>query len=159
VFVARGAQATAMGRALEGDTVRRTIAARGAAAAMLLADTLDAIAPAGNGHVLTSFDYGNALMWRLPRYSMSLDGRTIFPDSAAAMEGWVLARALPDSLPWVAGSADVAVLPLTHAASRRLARTPGWQRVAVARARFAGVATDSAALWARTAWLARSRGR
>ena len=80
VLVVRGAQATATGRAFEGDTTRRTIAARGAAAAMLLADTLDAIAPAGSGRVLTSFDYGNALLWRLPRYSMSIDGRTIFPD-------------------------------------------------------------------------------
>lgn len=155
VLGVRGAQSTIASRGREGDVRHRSIAAPGAAAAMALADTLDALAPGGSGRVMTSFDYGNALTWRLPRYSMSLDGRTIFPDSAAAVEGWFVARVLPDSLPWVAGSADLAILPLAHASVRRLARTPGWERIAVAHVRTSAEAADSAALWARSAWLTR----
>ena len=33
--------------------------------------------------MFTEFNWGSELTWRLPGYSMSIDGRTIFPDSVA----------------------------------------------------------------------------
>lgn len=155
VLAARGGISTLETRSREGTVQHRTIAAPGAAAAMALSDTLDALAPNAHGHVLTSFDYGNALTWRLPRYSMSIDGRTIFPDSAAAAEGFLVGRAMPDSLPWVGGSAEIAILPMSHAFNRRLSRSAEWIRLADARVHATAAASDSGVLWARRTWLAR----
>jgi hypothetical protein len=132
---------------------RRTAAFPEAQAAVLLADTLDRAAPGRHGRVLTAFNYGNALLWRLPSYQTSIDGRTIFPDSASLQDGYVLAPELPDSLPSVIGSAEVAILPLDHSMQRRVSRAPGWRRLAIARTR-----DDSAALWVRDSWLRRERG-
>jgi hypothetical protein len=155
VLVLRGMRDTALTRAFEGDAVTRSLAIRASLGAMAVADSLDRIAPRRTGRVLTDFNYGNALTWRLPTYSMSIDGRTIFPDSAAAYDAWTYTETAPDSVPWVAGSADVAVLPYGSASDRRLARTSGWRRLAVARVRLRGQPFDSASLWARDAWLGR----
>jgi hypothetical protein len=138
----------------ETTVARRTAAFPLAQAAVLLADSLDRAAPGGHGRVLTVFNYGNVLLWRLPGYQTSLDGRTIFPDSASLQDGYVLAPELPDSLPSVIGSAEVAILPLDHTMQRRVSRAPGWRRLAVAR-----TPEDSAALWVRDGWLQRYGAR
>jgi hypothetical protein len=153
VLAALGARDTVVTRPWEGTVSRRTLVAPAGWTAMLLADTLDRLAPGGSGRVLTTFDYGNALLWRLPRYSMSIDGRTIFPDSAALMDAWVIASRVRDSTPTVAGSAELAMLPVGHAAERRLAASPEWRRLAVVARPAPGARPDSGALWARTRWI------
>lgn len=131
-----------------------------ARAAVSLADTLDRLAPGAAGsRVFTTFNYGNALLWRLPRLSMSVDGRTIFPDSADALDGYVLA-ADSAAVPNVVRSADVAILPLRHVLARRLDASSGWRRVAVARVVPSGVLVglvraDTAGLWVTERWAAR----
>jgi hypothetical protein len=79
--------------------------------------------------VLTIFDLASYLTWRAPGFSASIDGRTIFPDSAA----------LPDTPqsptsgerplgPW--RSADAAILPFAYPVASVLDTASGWQRIA-----------------------------
>lgn len=140
-------------RAFEDPMGRRVFPSEGAGAAFAAADSLDQRAPGATGRVLTTFDYGNALLWRLPRLSMSVDGRTIFPDSAAAYDGFRMAR---DSaaVPAVVGSAEVAVLPARHALGARLVRA-GWRRLATAPVVDPGGAADTAVVWVTDRWAAR----
>jgi hypothetical protein len=106
--------------------------------------------------VLTAFHYGSYLAWRLPSYSASIDGRTIFPDSAARPEAYHIAVAgAPPLGPW--RSADLAIVPLKFPVAGVLDTARGWRRVA---------AVDSSArvplalgLWVRDAWWARAAAR
>lgn len=84
---------------------------------------------AATGRLLTVFNFGNYAMWRLSHLSASIDGRTIFPDSVAAAEGFFLpvSRTLPLP-PW--RSADLAILPLGVPVAGVLDSASGWQRVA-----------------------------
>ena len=122
--------------------------------ALGLADSLDRIAPGGRGRVVTTFNYGNALLWRLPRYSMSLDGRAVFPDSAIALDVWVRASHRADTLRAPLADADLVLLPDGHTGLAQVARTPGWERVARVHP-SSGAAGDTAELWARSAWVRR----
>lgn len=104
--------------------------------------------------VLTNFDYGSYLTWRLPRYSMSMDGRTIFPDSAALPEAYRFADqgAIPLG-PW--RTADLAIVPLRVPVAAVLDTATGWVRLDAVPA---GPRVPLAAgLWARKQWL-RSAG-
>jgi hypothetical protein len=108
--------------------------------------------PDASGRLLTTFNYGGYLGWRLPRLSPSIDGRTIFPDSAAMPDaaGHRLARA---DGPW--RSADVAIIPADHPAVQALGRTTGWLKVGTAApAPWAPVA-PRATLWVKRDWLSR----
>ncbi len=101
----------------------------------------------------TVFNYGNYLLWRVPRYSLSVDGRAIFPDSVAKADADQLAYRGPVQLgPW--RSADLAVLPTRHALVERLRADTAWQEIRHV------MPTDTtfgaAALWARRAWLQRA---
>ncbi len=122
--------------------------------ALRLADSLDRIAPAGTGRMVTTFNYGNALLWRLPRYSMSLDGRAVFPDSAIALDTWVRASHRADTLRAPLADADLVLLPDGHTGLAQVAQRPGWERIAQLRP-ARGMLGDSAELWARSAWLRR----
>lgn len=100
--------------------------------AALATDTLlvQLAARASGTRVLTVFDLGSYLTWRAPGFSPSIDGRTIFPDSAA----------LPDAVlpptgaaerplgPW--RSANAAVVPLDYPVAAVLDTARGWERVA-----------------------------
>ena len=78
--------------------------------------------------MLTSFDYGSYLTWRLPGYSMSIDGRTIFPDSVAAPDAYRVAGDRSFEVgPW--RSADMAILPLHFPTAAVLDTASGWVRV------------------------------
>jgi len=78
--------------------------------------------------ILTSFDYGSYLTWRLPAYSMSIDGRTIFPDSVAAQDAYRVGGERPFALgPWQ--SADIAIVPLSYPVASVLDTASGWVRV------------------------------
>lgn len=101
-------------------------------------------------HVLTNFDYGSYLTWRLPAYSMSIDGRTIFPDSVAAPEAYRFADqgAIPLG-PW--READLAIVPLRVPVAAVLDTATGWARLdSVPAGRGVPLA---AGLWVRKEWL------
>ncbi|MEJ7759757.1 MAG: hypothetical protein WKF55_09200 [Gemmatimonadaceae bacterium] len=100
------------------------------------------------GRVFTQFDYGSPLTWRLRNYSMSIDGRTIFPDSVAKAEAFYdpIREPLREG-PW--RSANLAIMPVGGAIGSVLDKAPGWQRVAVVHRE-----PGSAALWVTGAWWA-----
>ncbi|MGI9077802.1 MAG: hypothetical protein ACR2G6_10840 [Gemmatimonadaceae bacterium] len=107
------------------------------------------------GRVLTVFKLGSYLVWSLPSFSSSIDGRNIFPDSVARAESYHWPRSGPVPLgPWQ--SADLAIVTLDYPVAAVLDTATGWHKVA---------ATDSvgralnarAAMWVRTAWWERNR--
>ncbi|MGE5727177.1 MAG: hypothetical protein ACM34L_01145 [Gemmatimonas sp.] len=116
-----------------------------------LASWLDAHArPSGRPKVLTVFNYGSYLTWRLPDYSMSVDGRSIFPDSAAAPDAYRVAADGPFPLgPW--RSADLAILPLGYPVAAVLDTAADWKRVATAPA--GALSGSGSGLWVRRSWL------
>ncbi len=100
--------------------------------------------------VFTTFNYGSYLLWRVPQWTYSIDSRGIFPDSIAKPEIFQLAGSGPLRLgPW--RSADIAIMPLKHAAALALDSSPDWQRVRVSIS--ADTSTAPAALWVKNALL------
>ena len=110
--------------------------------------------PIGKPRVLTGFDYGSYLTWRLPAYSMSIDGRGIFPDSAAAPDAYRTAEAGPLPLgPWE--SADLAIVPLHFPVAALLDTASEWVRVdSVPKGPRVGLAVG---LWVRRSWFEQVR--
>ncbi len=147
----------AAGAPHEGTVARRVLPNPTSRSAVMLADSLERAAPNRAGRVVTTFQYGSALMWRLPAYSMSIDGRTIFPDSAALMDAYVVGHASA-RLPTPTGSADAAVVPLGSRIDTQLATEAGWRRLAVWRPGAREAEGDSAALWVRDRWLLGAAG-
>ena len=140
----------------EGTAAQRTLPAIKGYAAEPAARWLETHLRAGaRGRILTAFNYGSYLGWRLPTLSMSVDGRTIFPDSAA----------LPDANaehgvaylgPWK--SADVAIVPMTYPVVAALDSSAEWMRIGVASPAEWAPKAVRAGLWVRrgfaTRWLA-----
>jgi len=110
--------------------------------------------PTGRPKVLTVFNYGSYLTWRLPDYSMSIDGRSIFPDSAARPDAYRVAHDGPLPFgPWQ--SADLAIVPLSYPVAAVLDSARDWKRVDT-------VPGDSSerlgtGLWVRRSWIDRFR--
>jgi len=147
------AEHAVMGRAIrahEGTVESRTLPGRWAVAAEPLASWLDAHArPAGRAHLFTTFNFGSYLTWRLPAYSASIDSRTIFPDSVALPEAYIVKDLADTALgPW--RSADVAIVPLDYAVAVAIDRSPDWVRLA--RPDSAAARRALLGLWARRAW-------
>ena len=108
-----------------------------------------------SGRLFNVFDFGDYLAWRLPRYSVSIDGRNIFPDSVALAEGFSLAASGAVPLgPW--RSADVAIVPDIYPVAAVLDSAPGWRRVMTTG--FSSNADLTMGLWIREDWWA-SRAR
>lgn len=108
------------------------------------------------GRLLTVFEYGSYVAWRSPHLSESIDGRTIFPDSAAAPDAF--GRALDGRTPlgpW--RSADLALVPLRYPVATVLDTAAGWRRVAVSTATHRD-GKPAAGLWVRDAWWNRTNG-
>jgi hypothetical protein len=109
--------------------------------------------PTAEGRLLTTFNFGSYARWRLPRLSESIDGRTIFPDSAAAAEAYFLPvrRSLPLP-PW--RSADLAIAPVSYPVAGVLDTAMAWQRVATTADRNGPAAIIG--LWVNRDWWARA---
>jgi hypothetical protein len=138
---------------LEGGVPRRTLPSMKAFAAEPAARWLEQNSRAGgSGRLLTAFNYGSYLKWRLPWLSESIDGRTIFPDSAALPDA-IAERGVAYEGPW--RSADVAIVPVTYPVAARLDQDAGWVRIGEAPP--APWATDAphAGLWVRRSWWSR----
>ncbi|HET7456913.1 MAG TPA: hypothetical protein VFJ74_04600 [Gemmatimonadaceae bacterium] len=139
LLAVRMAGVTASVTHMEGTVARRTMPSPAAAAVEPLALWIeshgaaprDATTPLDRrARLLTVFEYGDYLVWRLPGVSPSIDGRTIFPDSVAAPEAYRLAMDGPLPLgPWSA--ADLAIVPLRYPVAAVLDSARGWRRVAV----------------------------
>jgi hypothetical protein len=141
---------------LEGGLAARTLPTPAAADARPLVDWLVCRTdPRAGGRIFTAFDFGSYLTWRLPRYSVSIDGRTIFPDTIAREFAWSPAgRLSPHARTW--RSADLAILPRSMAVNDALAVDGAWTQLALTGppdGRRGSAA--SAALWARWSWWVR----
>ncbi|HET7550026.1 MAG TPA: hypothetical protein VFK04_01975 [Gemmatimonadaceae bacterium] len=107
------------------------------------------VRPGAGGRIYTWFNYGSYLAWRLPGYSASIDGRTIFPDSVAASD--MLASGLLPRRPYhVWSSADLAIIPRYFGVAAALDSAPEWG-LAASLHRPAAPA-DSVALWVKRSW-------
>ena len=82
------------------------------------------------GRLVTTFNYGGYVPWRLPYLSESIDGRTIFPDSVAKPETYFVptSRAIPLQ-PW--RTADLAIFPVSLPVAAVLDTAEGWHRAAI----------------------------
>lgn len=112
--------------------------------------------PGTRGRIFTWFNYGSYLTWRLPGYSASIDGRTIFPDSVAKA-GTLVSGLLPRREQHVWSSADLAIVPLYFGVATTLDSASSWQRAVSFYP--SGEVADSVALWVKRAWWSSVSGR
>jgi hypothetical protein len=88
------------------------------------------VRPTARGRLVTTFNYGGYVPWRLPYLSESIDGRTIFPDSVAKAETYFPPnRATIPLPPW--RTADLAIAPIHFPIAGVLDTASGWRRVAL----------------------------
>jgi hypothetical protein len=82
------------------------------------------------GRLVTTFNYGGYVPWRLPYLSESIDGRVIFPDSVSKPETYFvpITRDIPLQ-PW--RTADLAIFPVSLPVAAVLDTASGWRRVAL----------------------------
>lgn len=114
------------------------------------------VKPGAGGRIYTWFNFGSYLTWRLPAYSASIDGRTIFPDSVVKPEvlrsGWF---GNPTYRVWQ--SADLAIVPRAFAVAGVLDTAQGWNLAAVTRAPVSPA--DTVGVWVRSSWWAKAGRR
>lgn len=139
----------------EGDTITRTLPSVRASAAEPAARWLIQRLPStARGRLLTVFHYGSYLEWRVSSLSVSIDGRTIFPDSAALPDA-VTKDGIRHFGPW--RSADLAIVPVTYPVAALLDTDTSWTKIGVARSEPWAPDVPQAGLWVRNAWW-RSKG-
>jgi hypothetical protein len=98
--------------------------------------------------LLTVFDLGSYVPWRAPLVSESIDGRTIFPDSAALPDAVLLPLDRTRALgPWQ--SANAAIVPLAYPVAAVLDSASGWLRLATTSTR---APMGAIGLWVRRDW-------
>jgi hypothetical protein len=86
------------------------------------------VAPNSRGRLLTTFNFGGYVPWRLPYLSESIDGRTIFPDSVAKAETYFPPNSRTIPLPpW--RTADLAIAPVYFPVAAVLDTAKGWRRI------------------------------
>jgi hypothetical protein len=105
------------------------------------------------GRLVTTFNLGGYIPWRLPQLSESVDGRTFFPDSVAKAETYFPPnRATISVQPW--RTADIAIVPRNFPVAAILDTARGWRKVALT-SQLDGPAT-MIGLWVNEAWWSRS---
>jgi hypothetical protein len=113
------------------------------------------VKPSARGRLLTTFNFGGYVPWRLPYLSESIDGRTIFPDSVAKPEAYFAPnRAAIPLPPW--RSADLAIAPVYFPVAAVLDTAKGWRRIAITSQMEGGAAMVG--LWVTERWW-KSAGR
>src|SRR5512146_191340 len=105
------------------------------------------------GRLVTTFNYGGYVPWRLPYLSEAIDGRVIFADSVSKPETYFVPtkREIPLQ-PW--RTADLAIFPVSLPVAAVLDTASGWHRAAITseldgRARIIG-------LWVTDRWWQRA---
>jgi hypothetical protein len=133
----------------EGDTVHRMLPRAGQDPALWLPSWLLCnTRPDAGGRIFTDFNYGSELNWRLPGYSPSIDGRTIFPDSIAREFAFhMYGRRRVHASTWE--GADLALLDRSFWLAPVLDEHPEWLLLAQGRPTSRG---SFGALWARREW-------
>ncbi|MGH7624410.1 MAG: hypothetical protein ACREOJ_03725, partial [Gemmatimonadaceae bacterium] len=136
----------------EGTVVSRTLPSPVAPALDPLAAWLQChTLPGAHGRIYTWFNYGSYLVWRMPAYSSSIDGRGIFPDSVAQVEaltsGWIAPRTFTT---W--SSADIAIIPRRFNVASVIGDSPAWGLVAWDHAGRGSA--GQVGLWVRRDWWA-----
>lgn len=141
----------------EGDTISRRLSVTASEAIEPLLVWLECnTRPDATGRIFTWFNYGSYLAWRLPGYSASIDGRTIFPDSVAKPE-MLSSGLLPRRDYRVWSSADLAIVPLYFGVVPSLDSSPSWTRAASLRS--SDNPADSVGLWVKRSWWERASTR
>jgi hypothetical protein len=82
------------------------------------------------GRLVTTFNYGGYVPWRLPYLSESIDGRVIFADSVSRPETYFVptSRNIPLQ-PW--RTADLAIFPVSLPVAAVLDTATGWHKAAI----------------------------
>jgi hypothetical protein len=105
------------------------------------------------GRLVTTFNYGGYVPWRLPYLSESIDGRVIFADSVSKPETYFVPRTRTLPLqPW--RTADLAIFPVAFPVAGVLDTADGWHRVAMT-SEVEGRA-NMIAVWVRDTWWAKA---
>ena len=134
----------------EGDSTSRRLPVEASSAIEPLLVWLECnVSPGAEGRVYTWFNYGSYLVWRLPGYSASIDGRTIFPDSVAKVE--MLRSGLlshPEYHVW--SSADLAIVPRYFGVAATLDTAQQWRLAATFRPK--DQQSNSIGLWVKRSW-------
>jgi len=82
------------------------------------------------GRLVTTFNYGGYVPWRLPYVSESIDGRVVFADSVSKPETYFVPTSRDVPLqPW--RTADLAIFPVTLPVAGVLDTAKGWHRAAI----------------------------
>jgi hypothetical protein len=137
----------------EGDLSSRTLPSIKAFASEPAARWLSSnLRPGFHGRLLTSFNYGSYLKWRLPGLSESIDSRNVFPDSAA-LPDVPSPRERAHLGPWA--TADLAIVPVTFPVAAVLDRAPEWHRVGDCVPSPWAPNAPAVGLWVRREWFAR----
>jgi hypothetical protein len=133
----------------EGDTVHRMLPRAAADPALWLpAWLLCSTQPGAGGRIYTEFNYGSELTWRLPGYSVSIDGRTIFPASEAIEFTLVPhGRRTTHADTW--RGADLVLVDRSFWVTPHLEADPDWVLLADGYRTATG---RDGALWARRSW-------
>jgi hypothetical protein len=137
-----------------GDTASRYLPSTSAKSIEPLAKWLDCnTRHDAGGRLVTTFNYGGYVPWRLPYLSESIDGRVIFADSVSRPETYFVpfTRSIPLQ-PW--RTADLAIFPVAFPVAAVLDTARGWHRVAMTSevegpARMIG-------LWVKDSWWAKA---
>jgi len=114
-----------------GDVVSRYLPSTNAKSIEPLAKWLDCYTKhEAGGRLVTTFNYGGYVPWRLPYLSESIDGRVIFADSVSRPETYFVptSRNIPLQ-PW--RTADLAIFPVSLPIAAVLDTASGWRRVAI----------------------------
>jgi hypothetical protein len=153
LFAATAFEAGADPFMADGDAGTRTLPSGAGRGVEPLVRWLDCRVPSRPAtRLLTVHNFGSYLVWRTPWLSESIDGRTIFPDSATNGDAYRRRPSREVLLPpWQ--SADVALLPATDAVAAVLDTASNWVRAANAPAPDGRVNTIG--LWVRKDWWAR----
>jgi hypothetical protein len=100
--------------------------------------------------VLTTFNFGSYLKWRLPAISESIDSRGVFPDSAALPDVPQVGNSQHVG-PW--RSATLAVVPVDYPVATLLDSAPEWHRVGTSAPAPWARRAARVGLWAKREWL------